>query len=121
VLVIRPTVPSDLPHLTDQPLPFRIKAITAEIDGRVVGVGGIGFMPNGAVVGLAQMTDELRAHKFALHRAARKFMAEIASSGIRELVTLADQDIAGSENWLRHLGFEPVTRNGVKVWQWQTR
>jgi N-acetylglutamate synthase-like GNAT family acetyltransferase len=117
----RPTVSGDLPHLTDKPLPFRIKAITALIDGRVAGVGGIGFMPTGAVVALAQMTDELRRHKFALHRAARKFMAEVKESGIRELVTLADQDITGAENWLHHLGFEPMERNGVRIWQWQTR
>jgi N-acetylglutamate synthase-like GNAT family acetyltransferase len=117
----RPTVSADLPHLTDKLLPFRIKAITALIDGRVAGVGGIGFMPSGTVVALAQMTDELRGHRFALHRAARKFMAEVKESGIRELVTLADHDISGADNWLRHLGFEPMVRNGVRIWVWQTR
>jgi N-acetylglutamate synthase-like GNAT family acetyltransferase len=117
----RPTTADDLPHLTDQPLPFRIKAVTALIDGRVVGVGGIGFMPDGVVAATVLMTDEMRAHKFALHRMAKKFLADVAASGIRELVTLADQDIAGAENWLRHLGFRPIERNGVEIWQWQTR
>lgn len=117
----RPTIASDLEHLTDKPLPFRIKAITAVIGDRVLGVGGIGFMPDGTTVALAQMTDEMRSHKVALHRAAKRFLAEVRASGIRELVTLADQNIAGAENWLRHLGFEPVTRNGVRIWLWQTR
>jgi N-acetylglutamate synthase-like GNAT family acetyltransferase len=117
----RPTTSDDLPHLTDKPLPFRIKAVTALIDDRVVGVGGIGFMPDGAVVALVQMTDEMRRHKFALHRMAKRFLAEVKASGIQELVTLADQDITGAENWLRHLGFKPIERNGVRIWLWQTR
>jgi hypothetical protein len=118
----RPTIASDLPHLTDKPLPFRIRAMTALIDGNVHGVGGIGFMPDGTVVGLAQMTNEMRKHKFALHRMAVKFLADLKQSGIRELVTLADTTVAPSaENWLRHLGFEPVERNGVRVFLWQTR
>ena len=119
-VTIRPTVPDDIPHLTDDPLPFRIKAVTGLIDGRVIGVGGIGFMPNGTVVALAQLTDEARAHKFAIHRAAKAFLADVAKSGIKELVTLADADIAGAENWLHHLGFEPITRNGGTVYRWQT-
>lgn len=121
-VTFRPTVAADLPHLTNQPLPFRIKAVTALIEGRVVGVAGIGFMPNGAAVALAQMTDEMRAHKFALHRRAKQFLKDVAASGIHELVTLADTDVAPSaENWLRHLGFEPIERNGVRVYRWQTR
>jgi hypothetical protein len=120
-VIFRPTVSGDLPHLTDKPLPFRIKAWTALIDGRVIGVGGIGFMPDGAVVALAQMTDEMRAHRFALHRAAKRFLADVKASGIQELVTLADQDITGAENWLHHLGFVPVVRNGVRIWLWRTR
>lgn len=117
---IRPTIAADLPHLTSDPLPFRIKAITGLIDGRIVGVAGIGFMPNGTVVALAQLTDELRGHKFALHRAAKAFLSEVKASGIHELVTMADADIAGAENWLRHLGFERIERNGETIYRWRT-
>lgn len=118
---IRPTVAADLPHLTADPLPWRIKAITGLIDGRIIGVGGIGFMPDGAVVALAQLTDEARRHKVALHRAALKFLADVRASGVRDLVTMADSDIPGADNWLRHLGFEPIERNGVRIYRWPTR
>lgn len=115
---IRPTVAADLPHLTAAPLPWRIKAMTGLVDGEIVGVAGIGFPLNGAIVAFAQLTPAARAHKFALHRAALRFLDECAREGIAEIVALPDVAVPGAESWLRHLGFTPLARNGQQVWVW---
>lgn len=117
-VTFRPTVAADIPALTSEPLPFRIRGLTAVIDDKVVGVAGVGFMPDGVVCGFAQLTDDLRRHRVALHRAALRFLADVRASGIRELVTLADPSIERAEPWLRRLGFEPIERNGERIYRW---
>jgi hypothetical protein len=42
-VTLRPTIAADLAHVIGEPLPYRIRAITAFIDDRVIGVGGIAF------------------------------------------------------------------------------
>jgi N-acetylglutamate synthase-like GNAT family acetyltransferase len=120
-VTIRPTVADDLALLTDEPLPFRIRALTAEIDGKVAGVAGISFLPNGTVVAMAELTDDMRRHKFTLHRAAVKFLADVRASGIRELVATADPCFPAAERWLRRLGFQQVDKPGAdrQIWVWQ--
>ncbi len=61
-VVLRPTVPTDLPHCIGEPLPHRIQAITAVLrdapegapqdEGRIIGLGGIGFRPGCAALAL---------------------------------------------------------------------
>lgn len=121
MITVRPTIEADLPALTSEPLPYRIKAITGLIGDKIIGIGGIGFRPDGTVVALAELSDEARAHKYTLHRAAKKFLAEVKAMGIRELITFAEPNVPCAENWLRHLGFQPVTRNGETIWRWATQ
>jgi hypothetical protein len=45
-VTLRPTILADLPHVIGEPLPYRIRAITALIDDRVIGMGGIAFPPS---------------------------------------------------------------------------
>lgn len=120
-VTIRPTIADDLPALTPEPLPFRIKAITGLIDDQIVGVGGIAYLPSGTVVAMAELTDTARKHKFTLHRAAVKFLAEVRASGIREIVATADPCFPAAERWLRRLGFQQVNRPNAdrQIWVWQ--
>ena len=46
-VILRPTILSDLPYAIGEPLPYPIRAITATVDGRVIGLGGIAFPPQG--------------------------------------------------------------------------
>lgn len=120
MIEFRPTVAADLPALTSEPLPFRIRAQTAVIDGHVEGVAGIGYMPDGTVCAFAQMTDELRRHPFALHRAALRFLDGVKKAGIRELIAVADPDIKRAEPWMQRLGFDLIERNGARIYRWPT-
>lgn len=101
--------------------PFRIKALTGILDGRVIGIAGVGFPADGVVIAFADLTDAVRAHRFALHRAALRFLAQVGSSGIARLVATSDPHSVVAGRWLKRLGFsfshaDVLTERSVWVW-----
>lgn len=114
-VTLRPTVAADLAAFTGQPLPHRIQAITAEFDGRVLGVGGLGFR-DGIAIAFAQITDEGRRYPAAIHRAGRAAMGLIRRSGLPRVVAEAEADNPAAARWLERLGFRHV-RGRVYVWE----
>lgn len=118
-ITLRPTVAADLPFCIGEPLPHRIKCITAELDGRVIGIGGLGFRPDGTVIAFAQINDEFRKYPRAVHRAGRAGMALIRASRVPLVIAEAQPDNAAAERWLLHFGFTPIEIDGVKVFVWR--
>lgn len=116
---LRPTVASDLVGLIDEPLPHRIQAVTMELDGKILGVGGFRFTPDGVVAAFALLTEEGRAHRVTLHRAGRRMMASARRQGIRRIVALAEPGRPRAAPWLARFGFKPVDVDGEIVWLWQ--
>ncbi len=112
---VRPTVAADLPALTSEPLPFRIKALTAVQDGAIIGIGGIGFTPAGDVVAFAELTPAARTAKVTLHRTARRVLADASAAGIREIVASCEPTFEAGNRWLDRLGFKPA---GGRLWIW---
>lgn len=104
-VVIRPTRPSDLKHVIGEPLPYRIKTLTAEIDGKILGIGGIAFPPGGMVEAFVQQAPEAKNYPFAFHRAGLMAMKMIRESGVREAVASCDKDNPVAVRWLKRLGF----------------
>lgn len=121
-VTLRPTVPADLQHVLDKPLPYRIKAITAHIGDQVLGVGGLCYMPNGVVGAFVAMNAEGRKYPAAIHRAGLAAMRMIRRSGEPRVTAIADEFVPGAERWLERLGFRLVTvRQGdaeVKAYVW---
>jgi hypothetical protein len=118
-VALRPAVAADLQYIIGEPLPFRIKALTAHIDERVLGVGGLGYLPNGIVGAFVGMTEEGRRYPVAIHRAGLAAMKMIRESGEPRVVALADHLIPSAERWLERLGFEAVTVDGITAYVWQ--
>lgn len=130
-VTLRPTIPADLAHVIGEPLPYRIRAITALVDDRVIGMGGIAFPPHGPAIAFVQLAPasrqdargdaertaasipEARRYPIAFHRAGLMAMEMIRNSPITQVVATAD---AGSEiavRWLKRLGFRPAQRQPI--------
>lgn len=130
-VTLGPTIAADLAHVIGEPLPYRIRAITALIDDRVIGVGGIAFPPHGPAIAFVQLSPsprrdtagdgerttasmpEARRYPVAFHRAGLMAMEMIRKSPITQVVATAD---AGSEvavRWLKRLGFRPAQRQPI--------
>ena len=126
-VTLRPTIPADLPHVIGEPLPYRIRAITALVDDRIIGVGGIAFPHNGPAIAFVQLVPssredaavcngehaatsipEARRYPVAFHRAGLMAMEMIRSSALRQVVATADADSDVAVRWLKRLGFQPA-------------
>jgi hypothetical protein len=114
-VTLRPTVPEDLPFCIGEPLPHRIQAITALAGDQVIGVGGLGFRPDGTVIAFVQMLDQAKAYPAAIHRAGLMAMAMIERARVPLVIAEAQPDNPAAERWLLRLGFEPL--DGVFVWR----
>lgn len=120
-VALRPTVASDLPQVIGEPLPFRIKAITAHDGDRVLAIGGLGYLPSGIVGAFMASHPDFRNYPAAVHRAGIAGMKLIRESGEPRVVAIADQLVPAARRWLAHFGFEPVSIDGVTAYVWQSR
>lgn len=138
-VILRPTILSDLLHVIGEPLPYRIRAITAVVQGRVIGLGGVAFPPCGPAIAFVQLVPawskperadsdvpqtipEARHYPVAFHRAGLMAMTMIRAWGIREVVATADAGSAVAVRWLKRLGFEPTGSqpiDGKVLFIWQ--
>jgi hypothetical protein len=106
-VTIRPTVAEDFRQVLEIPLPHRIRAVTMAIGDKVLGVGGLGYRPDGTVVAFAIFTDEARRYPFSMHRAGLAGVRMFREAGVREVIAEAQPGNAAAEPWLRRLGFAP--------------
>jgi hypothetical protein len=130
-VILRPTVPADLPKIIGEPLPYRIRAITAVLlpapaaggstlatpspqksapaaaaaNGKVIGIGGIAFPPDGTVWAFVQQSVEAKRYPIVFHRAGLAAMKMIRAMGLGEVHATADRDNEAALRWLRRLGF----------------
>ena len=129
-VTLRPTILADLPHVIGEPLPYRIRAITALIDDRVIGMGGIAFPPDGPAIAFVQLVPssrqeticasdaaasipEARRYPVAFHRAGLMAMEMIRRSHVAQVVATADVHSDVAVRWLKRLGFQPAERQQI--------
>jgi hypothetical protein len=136
-VVLRPTIAQDLPFLIGEPLPYRIRAITAVLsaadggagaDGHdpsvagcpredggpaIIGIGGLAFPPDGPAWAFVQQAPEAKRYPVAFHRAGLMAMKMIRELGLRAVVATADADNAAALRWLRRLGFVESDRQDI--------
>jgi hypothetical protein len=122
---LRPTVPEDLPFCIAETLPYRIKCITALVPGsspgtfEVIGLGGLGYRPDGTVVAFAQILPALRKYPAAIHRGGLKVMAMIRASHVPMVIAEAQEGVPQARRWLERLGFEHVEISGREAFVWR--
>ena len=100
-------------------LPHRIRAITALAGETVIGVGGIGYRPDGTVIAFVHMNDEARKYPAAIHRAGVMAMRMIRDSGAPLVVAEAQPGNPKAQRWLERLGFKAMQVGGVTAFVWK--
>ena len=112
--VLTPTTPEDFFEFKQAIPPYRIRAITGRVDGRIVGIGGIAYLPDGSILAFLESTDEARKHAVTLYKAARQILKDAALAGHRRIIAVGDPEVQAVPRWLKRLGFEPV--EGLEVY-----
>jgi hypothetical protein len=142
-VTLRPAIAADLAQVIGETLPYRIRAITALVDDRVIGMGGIAFPPHGPAIAFVQLAPlprrgaaagdgertvagipEARRYPVAFHRAGLMAMEMIRRSPITQVIATADARSEAAVRWLKRLGFQPAQRQpiaGKVLFVWNRR
>lgn len=116
---LRYATEADFAGFVELPLPYRVRAFAAVEGERVLGVGGLAYLPDGTVGAFVHADDEARKHKVAAHKAGLRAMAEAEALGLGCVVAMAASDIEASKRWLLRLGFAPEVHNGETAYVWR--
>lgn len=115
----RPAKPADLAKFMD-PVPYTVKAVVAEHDGEVLGVGGV-YYQGMAVIAFSEFDPKMRRFATDMLRGARKIV-EIVKS-VRAPVYAIPGPFASAPVLLKRFGFEPIEETNFYVWrgagEWQ--
>ena len=117
-VVLRPATRDDVKAMIAD-LPCRIRGYAAELDGELLGLGGLAFFPNGSVGAFLMMNDGAQRYKMSLHKAGLKVIEDARRLGIKRVVALAQPGVEPAVRWLERLGFEEMTIDGETVLAWQ--
>jgi hypothetical protein len=98
------------------PIPMRVMAIAARVEGRLLGVGGIAFRPDGYRVAFLDVGDEGRSYPVALHKAALKVIEMAKDAKVRRLIATTTGMHPKSPKWLVHLGFRVEMFDGGMIY-----
>lgn len=110
-----PATPSDFFEFTGELPPARVRAFTARVDGRIIGIGGIGLMPDGTRVAFTNLSEEAHNYPIALHKAALFTLKTAREMGVKRLVATTVTNHPAAERWLLRLGFAKRVINGIGV------
>ena len=100
----------------ESPMPMRVLAIAGRVDGKLLGVGGIAFRPDGFRVAFLDVGDEGRGYPVALHKAALKVIEMAREAKVHRLVATTTSMHPKSPKWLIHLGFRVEMFDGGMVY-----
>lgn len=121
-VVVRPATRADMARFygdRDEAMPT-VVALVGEVDGRLVGIGGVARF-SGRRVAFCDLTGEGRRYRVALVKAARRLMDRLRRQAGRRPITVvarADDRESGARRWLTSLGFQPVPdTKGTFRWQ----
>ena len=113
-LIVRPASREDLiSYCGNDGKGPSIKAVCAEMDGKIIGVGGLAFKA-GMVVAFTDISEEARPFKTAIHRTAVRFLKEARKKHRIIYAEMSDEPTA--RKWLLRLGAEEIHK-GVFAWR----
>src|SRR5437762_2925276 len=107
---ITPTTPADVTEFFPKAQLWRIRALTARLDGKIIGIGGIATLPDGTMAAFLECEEEwARKYPLTLHKTALRVLADARLRGVRKLVAMSDDRRDAARRWLQRLGFEAST------------
>lgn len=114
-LVVGPATAQDFLDYAGALPPYRALAWAARLDGRVIGLGGLLYLPDGGRYAFLDVGDEARRFHKTLHATAIKFMRHVCESNIGPIVATTTTNVPRANEWLTRLGFRSVNEGETRV------
>lgn len=89
-----------------------VKAWIGEVDGRIIGMGGLAFV-DGRWIAFCDLTDEARPYKVSIVKAGRAVMEEARRAGHKFIYAETDDKEPMAKRWLESLGYQPQQEKGI--------
>lgn len=117
MLTIRLATEADFRSFYDRDPPEIWHAMCGDRDGKIVGIAGVVYDDDGIAIGFL---DTHERPSFALHRAAKRFLAVMKAVGEKAIYTSCEDSVPRAEEWLIRLGFKllPDVVDGQRLWRW---
>mgnify|MGYP001578005743 CR=1 FL=1 len=119
-VVVRPASAQDLDAFSDLANKPTTRAWCAEINGRIVGLGGIAAY-NGRWYAFVDLLPEIRPHKMTIARAAARFLDAARRDGVKFIYAEVSPREPGALRWLMRLGFRVDSRSNYYRWSADAR
>lgn len=117
MLTIRVATDDDFRTFYEREPPEVWHAMCGDRDGIIAGIAGVVYGEDGVAIGFLDATER---PSFALHRAAKRFLAVMKAVGEKAIYTSCEDSIPRAEEWLIRLGFKllPGEIEGQRIWRW---
>ena len=115
MLRVRPTSLADCERLLGGKPEWRIRAMTVEVDGEPVALGGFAYTPDNSVFAFLEGSDAVKRYPVAIHKAVRRGLEDAKRRGVRRVLSIADEHIEAAPRWLERFGFVPAGHDNLFV------
>lgn len=121
-VTIRPATADDYLAQCGEEPPARVRAWAAEVDGRLIGVGGVCLPPGLPPVAFVDISEEARRYPVALHKTGLRFMSQVKHWGLKTVIATCDDESETANRWLVRLGFIDTgnVSDGRRIYKWST-
>lgn len=111
---LRPATAEDLRAFYGKAPPFTCRAVVGVVDGKPVGIGGIGYAGSYRAF-FCDLKPEARRYKVAIVKAARV----VLSMATGRTFAAASPDEPGAPRWLERMGFQRIGSGPAgQVYEW---
>jgi hypothetical protein len=122
-VILRPSIPSDFTAL-NLPLPVcRVRARTAVLGDRILGIGGVAFPNDGLPMAFVEQAADAKRYPVAFHKAGLAAMAMIRELGLPRVAATTNVTNDAGRRWLERLGFvradakyQTITHKVIYLW-----
>lgn len=115
---LRPATAADFIAFAGAPPKMLTRAYVAELDGRVLAVGGL-YYDSGVAFAFCEISDEMRTHRKAIMRGARLVMDVVIRTMGTPVYAICSRREPNAPAFLTRLGFEPAGMTGLgELYRW---
>ena len=104
--VVGPATAQDFIDFVGTVPPYRVLAWCGKLDGKVIAIGGVMFMPDGGKYAFLDALPEARTFHKSLHQGALRFMSKLRQLNIGPFVATTTTNVPRANEWLLRLGFK---------------
>lgn len=109
---VRPVTPADIETYAVEQSPYRVRGYVGLLDGEIIGIGGVAYLPNGEVVAFLNVEQAAREKApIALTKIAKRVVRDAHARGIKGINAMCDDAVPSAARFLKRLGFKHMGDN----------